>query len=153
MQAPNAGAPATETVKTRLWVEEYDWLYRLRKSDENVSPTFRFPDLISACVSIVFSAATGADELFGYMRSQLVLRDHQTARREESLWFPQYTLLLRAQRSPANRHPKPMFQLDQLTTGCVALARTGGEHGRQVLLQARVNMAARHSAAAPRLVN
>ena len=31
--------------------------------------------------------------------------------------------LLAVQRSPANRHPNPKFQLDQLTTACVALCR------------------------------
>ena len=39
------------------------------------------------------------------------------------MWRPQYELLLAVQRSPANRHPNPKFQLDQLTTACVALCR------------------------------
>jgi hypothetical protein len=38
------------------------------------------------------------------------------------MWRQQYDLLLAVQRSPANRHPHPKFQLDQLTTACVACA-------------------------------
>jgi len=153
MQASKAGAPITETVKTLLWLPEYQWLYQLKKADANVAPTFRFPDLISACVAIVFGMPGGPEALFTYMRCQLVLRDHQCSRREESMWRQQYQLLLDAQRSPANRHPNPMFQLDQLTTACVALARSDGEDGRHVFLQARVNMAARHAGGMPRTFN
>ena len=43
-----------ETIETRLWLEEHDWLFTVLRSEGNVSPTFRFPDLISACVSLVF---------------------------------------------------------------------------------------------------
>ena len=45
------GAPEAEhpdTIETRLWLEEHEWLYGLLRSSDNVSPTFRFPDLISA---------------------------------------------------------------------------------------------------------
>ena len=55
--------------------------------------------------------------------SQLVLRAPATPGRRESIWRQQYDLLLAVQRSPANRHPHPKFQLDQLTTACVALCR------------------------------
>ena len=57
--------------------------------------------------------------------------------------MPQYELLLAVQRSPANRHPNPKFQLDQLTTACVALNRETDPTGMNVLQQARVNMANR----------
>ena len=59
------------------------------------------------------------------------------------MWMPQYNLLLMLQRSPANRHPNPKFQLDQLTTACVALAREADATGSDVLRQARVNTANR----------
>ena len=58
-QAGQAGSGAhdsehPETIETRLWLEEHDWLFTVLRSEGNVSPTFRFPDLISACVSLVF---------------------------------------------------------------------------------------------------
>jgi hypothetical protein len=67
------------------------------------------------------------------------------------MWRPQYEMLQELQRSPANRHPNPKFQLDQLTTACVALCRALDESGATVLSQARRNMAerARRDQAAP----
>jgi hypothetical protein len=53
------------------------------------------------------------------------------------------TLLLGVQRSPANRHPNPKFQLDQLTTACVALCRLADDTGGAILQQARRNMSHR----------
>lgn len=130
-------------IETRLWLEEHDWLYRLLRSEENVSPTFRFPDLISACVSLVFDHHDGPTRIFQFLGTELVLRLPQTPRRRESMWRPQYQLLLALQRSPANRHPNPKFQLDQLTTACVALCRTVDGSGSAVLCKARRNMAER----------
>jgi hypothetical protein len=138
----NAGH-TDETIETRLWLEEHDWLYGLLKSTDNVSPTFRFPDLISACVSLIFANDDASERIFGFLGSKLVLRPPQTPRRRESMWLPQYNLLLMLQRSPANRHPNPKFQLDQLTTACVALVREADESGANVLQQARLNMAHR----------
>ncbi|MFZ5507889.1 MAG: hypothetical protein ACOY7P_20570 [Pseudomonadota bacterium] len=142
-----ASAPAQrefpDVIETRLWLEEHDWLYRLLRSAGNVSPTFRFPDLISACVSLVFEHYDGPTRIFRFLGTELVLRSPQTPRRRESMWRPQYQLLLALQRSPANRHPNPKFQLDQLTTACVALCRAADGSGAAVLRQARRNMAER----------
>lgn len=138
----NAGH-TDETIETRLWLEEHDWLYVLLKSAENISPTFRFPDLISACVSLVFANDDASEHIFDFLGTKLVLRPPQSPRRRESMWVSQYDLLLAVQRSPANRHPNPKFQLDQLTTACVALAREADASGANVPQQARVNMAIR----------
>jgi hypothetical protein len=132
-----------DTIETRLWLEEHEWLYGLLHSDDNVSPTFRFPDLISACVSLVFLHDGAASRIFDFLGTQLVLRSPQTPRRRETMWRQQYELLLAVQRSPANRHPNPKFQLDQLTTACAALCRQADEAGTLVLRQARLNMAER----------
>ena len=132
-----------ETIETRLWLEEHDWLYVLLKSDQNISPTFRFPDLISACVSLVFVNDDASARIFEFLGTELILRPPLSARRRESMWMAQYDLLLAVQRSPANRHPNPKFQLDQLTTACVALSRQADPSGANVLRQARVNMAHR----------
>lgn len=140
--APWATAPQ-DTIETRLWLDEHDWLYDLLRSEANISPTFRFPDLISASVSRVFTHDDAALRIFRYLGTELVLRPAQTARRRESMWHAQYELLLALQRSPANRHPNPKFQLDQLTTACVALSRQADASGGAVLRQARVNMARR----------
>ena len=134
---------AHDVIETRLWLEEHNWLYHLLRSEDNVSPTFRFPDLISASVSLVFTHQHAAARIFQFLGTDLVLRSPQTPRRRESMWRPQYQLLLDLQRSPANRHPNPKFQLDQLTTACVALCRTADGSVAAVLRQARCNMAER----------
>lgn len=132
-----------DIVETRLWLEEHDWLYSLLRSDKNVSPTFRFPDLISSCVSLVFTRQNASACIFQFLGTELILRSPQTPRRRESMWRQQYQLLLELQRSPANRHPNPKFQLDQLTTACVALCRTADPSGAAILQRARRNMAER----------
>ena len=140
---PAEGRDAQNVIETRLWVEDHDWLYRLLRSEDNVSPTFRFPDLISACVSLASTRQDAPARTFQFLGTELVLRSPQTPRRRESMWRQQYQLLLELQRSPANRHPNPKFQLDQLTTACVALCRTADGSGAAVLRQARRNMAER----------
>lgn len=132
-----------DTIETRLWLDEHVWLYQLLRSENNVAPTFRFPDLIAACVSLVFSLEDAPSRIFHFLGTQLVLRPPQAPRRRESMWRQQYELLLEVQRSPANRHPNPKFQLDQLTTACVALCREQDASGISILQQARSNMAER----------
>lgn len=132
-----------DTIETRLWLQEHDWLYGLLRSVDNVAPTFRFPDLISACVSLVFQREDAAGRIFDFLTSALSQRPPDTPRRRESMWRQQYALLLDVQRSPANRHPNPKFQLDQLTTACVALCQPLDDAHAQVLRQARVNLAER----------
>ena len=139
---PNT-SPMNATIETRLWLDEHDWLYMLLKSERNISPTFRFPDLISACVSLVFTDEDAPARIFEFLGTELVLRPPHSPRRRESMWTSQYRLLLAMQRSPANQHPHPKFQLDQLTTACVALSRQDDRTGASVLRQARVNMADR----------
>ena len=153
--APDASAHGSspgehaDTVETRLFLDEHEWLYGLLRSDDNTSPTFRFPDLISACVSLVFLHDDAPARIFDFLGTQLVLRPPLTPRRRESMWRPQYELLLAVQRSPANRHPNPKFQLDQLTTACVALCRQHEGADMLVLRQARLNMADRAARGRP----
>jgi hypothetical protein len=132
-----------ETIETRLWLEEHLWLYGVLKSELNIGPVFRFPDLISACVSLVFARPDATAQIFNFLGTTLVARPREAIRRRESLWRRQYELLLDLQRSPANRHPNPKFQLDHLTTACVALCRLADDSGRLVLHQSRNNMAER----------
>jgi len=143
MPASSANDNHQDVIETRLWLDEHVWLYKLLRSEDNVSPTFRFPDLIAACVSMVFTQQNASSRIFRFLGTQLVLRTPQTPRRRESMWRSQYELLLELQRSPANRHPNPKFQLDQLTTACVALCRELDESGISILQQARRNMAER----------
>lgn len=140
-----SAAEHPEALETRLYLEEHEWLYALLHSADNVSPTFRIPDLISACVSLVFASDDAAERIFNYLGTRIVLRPLSTPRRRESMWRPQYELLQAIQRSAANRHPNPKFQLDQLTTACVALVRQRPDADAQVLRQARLNMAERSS--------
>lgn len=145
-----SAASSTESgdvVETRLWLEEHGWLYSLLRSEDNVAPTFRMPDLLSACVALVFSRDDAAERIFAFLGTALVMRVPTTPRRRESLWRAHYVLLHDLQCSPANRHPHPKFQLDQLTTACVALCQQDDPSGAAVLRQARHNMVERHSAA------
>lgn len=136
-------ADASGTVETFVWVDEHDWLYALLQSGLNVSPKFRVPDLISACVSQIFADERGSARLFSYLGAELILREPTTSRRKESMWRPQYEQLQTLQRSPANRYPNPQFQLDQLTTACVALACRDDCSGAATLRHARINIVRR----------
>ena len=110
-QAPH-GAPEAEhpdTIETRLWLEEHEWLYGLLRSSDNVSPTFRFPDLISACVSLVFLHDDAPARIVNFPGTQLVPRPPLTPRRHESMWRPQYELLVAVQRSLATATRSPSF--------------------------------------------
>jgi hypothetical protein len=126
-----------------LWLDEHEWLYTLLKSTANVSPTFRFPDLISACISLVLADEAAPERVFDHLGRSLVLRDPRTPRRREHVWREQYEQLRAVQLSVANRHPHPMFQLDQLMTACVVLVRGGERPVERVLEQARRNTASR----------
>jgi hypothetical protein len=132
-----------DTIDTYVWADEYDFLRSLYDSAGNTAPKFRFPDLISACVSLVFRDDHAAELIFAYLRSDLVLRNPATTRRREAMWRAQYNLLLGLQRSRGNRHPYPQFQLDQFTTACVALVRLAGDAQRCIFDQARKNTAER----------
>lgn len=141
---PEGVADSSDVVETRLWLEEHNWLYALLRSESNVAPTFRIPDLLSACVALVFCSDDAAERIFGFLGTALVMRSPTTPRRRESLWRAQFELLHDLQCSPANRHPNPKFQLDQLTTACVALCQQEDASGSAVLAQARRNMVERH---------
>jgi hypothetical protein len=132
-----------DSIVTRIWLEEHDWLYTLLRSENNVSPTFRFPDLISACIALVFADANPGGRIFRFLGAELIIRPPTMPRRRESFWRQQFELLLDLQHSPANRHPNPMYQLDQMVTACVALARRLDGAEARVLQQARLNVVQR----------
>ena len=136
-----------DTIETLVWIEEHDWLYALLKSELNVSPKFRVPDLISASVSQLFARDQGSDRLFRYLGAELILRAPGTVRRREAMWRPQYQQLHALQLSAANRYPNPQLQLDQITTACVALARADDASGACTLRHARINIARRSAIA------
>lgn len=142
-----AGSEPDDTADTLLWIEEHDWLYTLLKSELNVSPKFRVPDLISACVSQLFAKDHASEALFRYLGSALILREPGTVRRREAMWRPQYQQLHALQLSAANRYPNPQFHLDQITTACVALARADDATGACTLRHARINIVRRSAIA------
>ena len=74
------------TVQTRVWIEEHSWLHLLFKSPRNTSPKFRFPDLLSACVSLAMSSDDSRRRLVEYLVTQLTLRDPGTERRSCDIW-------------------------------------------------------------------
>lgn len=138
---------AGETAETLLWITEHQWLYELLRSDCNVAPRFRMPDLISACVSQLFAKDDASQRLFRYLGAELILREPGTVRRREVMWRPQFLQLQTLQLSAINLYPNPQFQLDQLTTGCVALARVEDATGARTLRHARINIARRSAMA------
>lgn len=131
------------TVATRVWIDEYNWLEALYNDAANCSPKLRFPDLISACVSLVFHDPAPERRVFTFLHQQLVLRDQATTRRREDMWREQYTLLLALQKSDQNRHPHPQFKLDHFTTACVALVMAQEGAKAKLFEQARRNIARR----------
>ena len=138
-----ASHQSAETVETLLWLPEHDWLYELLRSERNVAPRFRMPDLISACVSQLFTKGDASQRLFAYLGAELILREPTTIRRREVMWRAQYAQLQALQMSAANRYPNPQFQLDQLTTSTVALSRQDDPTGACTLRHARINIARR----------
>ena len=137
------------TVQTRVWIEEHSWLHLLFKSPRNTSPKFRFPDLLSACVSLAMSSDDSRRRLIEYLVTQLTLRDPGTERRSCDIWPAQFDQLLQTHRAPWNRFPNPMFELDHLTTACVAVAMTLPDGEAAVLRQARTNLLARSRTSGP----
>jgi hypothetical protein len=133
----------TSTVQTRVWIDEHDWLHRIFKSPDNTSPKFRFPDLLSACVSLVLASDEGQRRLVEYLVTRLTLRNPRTERRSCDIWSAQFDQLMQAHRAPWNRFPNPMFELDHLSTACVAVAMSRPDGEAVVLRQARMNLLAR----------
>jgi hypothetical protein len=136
-----------DIVQTRLWLPEHEWLYSVMKSPQNTCPKFRFPDLLAACVTLAFATQATRERLITFLRSELLLRKQEKQRRTCDIWKAQFDLLMTAHRDEWNRFPNPMFNLDQITTGCVAVVMTMLDAQNQVLSQARLNVVARTSAA------
>lgn len=134
------------TVQTGVWADEHDWLHRIFKSTENRSPKFRFPDLLGACVSLAVGCEDGQQRLVEYLETRLTLRDPKTERRSCDIWSAQFDQLMQAHRAAWNRFPNPMFELDQITTACVAIAMVHVDGPAQVLHQARLNLLERAQA-------
>lgn len=135
-----------DTVTTRIWIDEFVALEALYSDAANCSPKLRYPDLISGCVSLVFDGLDPVNRTFTFLHTTLVLRDQETARRQEDMWRPQYLLLLALQKSEQNRHPHPQFKLDHFTTACVALALQEPRAAQKVFEYARRNIAQRAAA-------
>jgi hypothetical protein len=133
----------SETVSTRVWMEEFQALEGLYNAPANCSPKLRYPDLISGCVSLIFDGLDPVNHIFTFLHTKLVLRDQETARRQEDIWRPQYLLLLALQKSERNRHPHPQFKLDHFTTACVALALVEPRAAQRISDYARRNIAQR----------
>lgn len=126
-------------VQSDIWIEEYGWLNRLFKSPGKKSPTLRFPDLLSACVSPAFRVTPCEHRLIQYLVVQLTLRNPTTERRSCDIWALQYEPVMLAHRAPWNRFPNPMCVLSQITMACMAMAMSLANGYAVVLAPARVN--------------
>lgn len=130
-------------VMSRVWLPEHEWLHTVFACSENQSPTFRFPDLLSACVTLALADLESIARLQHFLIAELSMRDPRSPRRTCHLWQHQFDDLLKEHRAPWNSHPNPKFELDALATGCVAVVRAGVEPIARTLNQARLNVAAR----------
>lgn len=134
------------TVATLVYPEEFEFLRGLFNSPGNASPRFRFPDLISACVSVVFNTFEKPGEtIFKFLKTTLLDRNKggRPACRKEEIWQPQFLLLRQLQGSKENRHPNPGWQLGDFTTACVALVMQSAISEVCIFDQARQNSVAR----------
>jgi hypothetical protein len=141
MPQPAVAQPAI--VMTRLWLPEHDWLHEAFASADNHSPRFRFPDLLSACVSLALADARALHALRKFLHADLSARDPACPRRSCHLWRAQFDEVLLQHRAAWNSHPHPKFDLDAIATGCVAVVRDGLDPIGRMLRQARLNFAAR----------
>ena len=130
-------------VMTRVWLPEHDWLHTVFACSENQAPTYRFPDLLSACVALVLAQVESIAQLQQFLITELSTRDPKCPRRTCHVWNRQFDDLLAAHRAPWNSHPNPKFDLDAIATGCVAVVRSGIEPIERTLRQARVNVITR----------
>jgi hypothetical protein len=134
------------TVATLVYPEEFEFLRGLYGSPGNASPRFRFPDLISACVSLVLDSFSDCEErIFKFLRTTLTDRNKggRPACRKGEIWHPQFLLLRELQGSKENRHPNPGWQLGDFTTACVALVMQSAVPEGRIFDQARQNSAER----------
>ena len=140
--APTQRASDVDTVGTLLDLAEWEFLHGLYHSGENASPKFAIPDLVSACVSLVFSEPVDAKQIvFEFVRTDFTLRSRAVKPRRCSIdiWRPQYEVLRSLQVSGDNRYPNPKFDLGDFTTACVALVMGCADAQAKILDQARKN--------------
>jgi hypothetical protein len=88
----------------------------------------------------------GQQRLVEYLETRLTQRDPKTERRSCDIWNAQFEQLMGAHRAAWNRFPNPMFEIDHITTGCVAIAMSLPDAQASVLHQARLNLLARAKA-------
>ena len=101
-------------VMTRVWLHEHDWLHSVYASNSNQSPTFRFPDLLSACIELVLSSTESLARLQLFLSTELGARDPRAPRRSCHVWRRQFDEMLREHRAAWNSHPNPKFDLDAI---------------------------------------
>jgi hypothetical protein len=146
MEHPIARDERASTVRTSVWTEEHDWLHQLYKSPSNTSPKFRIPDLLSACVALVLSQPENQRLLVEYLTTRHALRDPRCPGRSCEIFPAQFEQVLDAHRAAWNRFPNPMFEIEHILTGCVAVTMSLSSGGELVLRQARDNLIARSKA-------
>ena len=134
------------TVRTSVWLDEHDWLHRLYTAPNNTSPKFRIPDLLSACVAFTLAHPDRQCLLVEYLTTRHALRDPKGPGRSCNIFPAQFDQVLEAHRAAWNRFPNPMFEIEHILTGCVAVAMSMENGGEIVLRQARDNLIARSKA-------
>jgi hypothetical protein len=128
---------------TQVALPEHDWIHGVMMLSINTAPRYRMPDLLGACVSLVLSESERQQMLVAFMATEFVRRNRSIPLRSCELWPLQAEQLKAAQRAPWNRFPNPMFGIEHVMTGCVAVVRLLPDAQNLVLEQARDNFLAR----------
>ena len=128
---------------THVAQPEHDWVHGVMMLSVNKAPRYRMPDLLGACLSLVSSAPERQQMLVTFLATELVRRDRAIPLRSCELWPLQAEQLKVLHRAPWNRFPNPMFGMEHVMTGCVAVVRLLPEAATLVLDQAKDNFLAR----------
>lgn len=129
-------------VATFVRPESFRFLRSLHISGQNRSPRFSMTDLTSACVSLAFKIEDAAGLVIREARS-VIAREGRVERLRCDLWPQQFDVLRDLQRSRENRSPNPHCDLGDLTTACIAMARSVQDAPVRILHEARLNLAGR----------
>ena len=94
-------------------------------------------------VALTLSQPENQRRLVEYLSTRHALRDPRGPGRSCDIFPAQFDQVLDAHRAAWNRFPNPMFEIEHILTGCVAVAMAMPTGGELVLRQARDNLIAR----------
>lgn len=143
-RAASTHAVNGEVTRTFVRRDQHDFVFGMLRDTRNQSPRFSLVDLTSACVSIAAQLPEALQTLIRKARGEFASPVEPCDRLSVALWPSQFLWLREVQKSPANNYPNPKFDLGDLTSACIALARQNASVD-EVLAAARRNLLRRCS--------